>query len=226
MHIPGPTLVESWIDHPNITAVLAPLLPGEQTGPSLVSILSGQISPSGALPFTIAKSVSDYPPNTIFAKTQNETLDPQTYFTEGNLIDYKWFDQHNIEPRFAFGYGLSYSTFEYSNIRIGGGFEFDKHAIQKTNEKFAGQKDGESLYDVLATVEVDVKNTGSVVACEVAQLVSPLFLAYESFNSFRPSDSTSSSPPLPTRPLDSCEGSTRSSKLLLGRLRPFPSRKR
>jgi beta-glucosidase len=172
MHIPGPTLVDAWIDNPNITAVLAPLLPGEQTGPSLVSILwENGVSPSGKLPFSVAKATSDYPPNTILAKTQNETLDPQTYFTEGNYIDYKWFDAKNITPRFEFGFGLGYSTFEYSNIKKNETFVFDSLAIQKTNEKFVGQKEGESLYDVLLSVEVDVKNTGDVVACEVAQLV-------------------------------------------------------
>ncbi|KAJ9107455.1 hypothetical protein QFC21_000908 [Naganishia friedmannii] len=170
MHIPGPTLVEAWIDNPNITAVLAPLLPGEQTGPSLVSVLWGSISPSGHLPFTIAKTTQDYPPNTITAKTEAETLDPQTNFTEGNYIDYKWFDAKNITPRFEFGFGLGYSTFEYSNIKKNETFAFDTLAIQKTNEKFVGQKEGESLYDVLLSVEVDVKNTGDVVACEVAQL--------------------------------------------------------
>lgn len=172
MHIPGPTLVDAWIDHPNITAVLAPLLPGEQTGPSLVSILYGDISPSGKLPFTIAKQTSDYPPNTITSQTEAENLAPQADFTEGNFIDYKWFDAKNIEPRFAFGHGLGYSTFDYSNLRKNETFAFDSLAIQKTNEVFVGQREGESLYDVLISVEVDVKNSGNVVACEAAQLVS------------------------------------------------------
>jgi beta-glucosidase len=171
MHIPGPTVVDAWIDHPNITAVLAPLLPGEQTGPSLVSILYGDISPSGKLPFTIAKKASDYP-ETITSQTEAENLAPQSDFTDGNYIDYKYFDEKNIEPRFAFGYGLGYSTFDYSNIRKNETFAFDTLAIQKTNEMFVGQKEGESLYDVLISVDVDVKNSGDVVACEVAQLVS------------------------------------------------------
>ncbi|KAJ9110449.1 hypothetical protein QFC19_001575 [Naganishia cerealis] len=170
MHIPGPTLVESWIDHPNITAVIAPLLPGEQTGPSLVSLLHGHVSPSGKLPFSISKAESDYPPNTITAQTEAENVSPQADFTEGNNIDYKWFDANNIAPRFEFGFGLGYSTFEYSNIRKNETFAFDSLAIQKTNEKFVGQQDGESLYDVLLSIEIDVKNTGDVVACEVAQL--------------------------------------------------------
>jgi beta-glucosidase len=178
MHIPGPILVDAWIEHPNITAVIAPLLPGEQTGNALVSVLYGDISPSGKLPFTIAKQESDYPPDTITYQTEAENVAPQANFVEGNLIDYKWFDAKNITPRFEFGFGLSYATFEYSNIRKDATFAFDSLAIQKTNEMFVGQQDGESLYDVLLTVNVDIKNTGEVVACEAAQLVSRGILSY------------------------------------------------
>jgi beta-glucosidase len=52
LHVGGPVIVEAWIDNPNVTAVLAPLYPGEQTGPGLVDILWGDVSPSAKLPFT------------------------------------------------------------------------------------------------------------------------------------------------------------------------------
>lgn len=52
LHIPGATIFGSWINNPNVTAIIAPMLPGEQTGPSLVSLLWGDVSPSGKLPFT------------------------------------------------------------------------------------------------------------------------------------------------------------------------------
>lgn len=71
-----------------------------------------------------------------------------------------------------FGYGLSYSNFTYNNLAKDATFHADFEAIQTTNEKFKGQNQGESLYDTLLTVSVDVKNVGDVVACEVAQLVS------------------------------------------------------
>lgn len=61
LHIPGAVDVESWIDHPNITAVIAPMLPGEQSGMSLPPLLFGDVSPSGKLVFTMAKSPEDYP---------------------------------------------------------------------------------------------------------------------------------------------------------------------
>jgi beta-glucosidase len=65
---------------------------------------------------------------------------------------------------------MSYSTFKYNNIVKSEQYKADDKAIQTTNEKFLGQKDGESLYDELLTVSVDVQNTGDIVACEVAQL--------------------------------------------------------
>lgn len=52
LHVGGPVIMEAWIDNPNVTAVLAPLYPGEQTGPGLVDILWGHVSPSAKLPFT------------------------------------------------------------------------------------------------------------------------------------------------------------------------------
>lgn len=63
LHVGGPVIMEAWIDNPNVTAVLAPLYPGEQTGPGLVDILWGDVSPSAKLPFTgkiLIRSVDVY----------------------------------------------------------------------------------------------------------------------------------------------------------------------
>ncbi|KAB8217573.1 glycoside hydrolase superfamily [Aspergillus novoparasiticus] len=167
LHVGGPVIMEAWIDNPNVTAVVAPLFPGEQTGPGLVDILWGRVSPSAKLPFTIAKQESDYPPNTI---SYDPSVTPQANFTEKLNIDYRWFDTYNITPRFEFGFGLTYSTFEYNNIELNDTMRPDEHAIQETKEKFAGQKSDESLYDILATVMAAVTNTGDWTASEVAQL--------------------------------------------------------
>ena len=61
VHSVGPLIVEPWIDHPNVTAVLWAGLPGQESGPALVDILYGAYNPSGRLPYTIAKNASDYP---------------------------------------------------------------------------------------------------------------------------------------------------------------------
>lgn len=198
MHIPGGVVIDEWVNNPNITAIVAPLLPGEQSGPSLVSVLYGDVSPSGKLPFTIAKKIDDYLPNSI---TKDPVVAPKAFFDEGLNIDYRYFDSNNIEPRYEFGFGLSYSTFEYDNIDLQSTYEADKYAIQETHEKYQGQSEGESIYDTILTVTADIKNTGEVVACEVAQLVSDpvyqassptadkLFFIYSTSNSLLTSNS-------------------------------------
>ena len=115
IHAPGPILMEDWIDHPNVTAVLFAGLPGQESGNSLVDVLYGTVNPSGKTPWTIAKYRGDYGTDVLY---QPNALVPQINFTEGLFIDYRHFDQAGIEPRFEFGYGLSYTTFNYQCIEI------------------------------------------------------------------------------------------------------------
>ena len=165
-------MVEDWIDHPNVTAVIAAHFPGQESGDAIVSVLYGDVSPSGRLPYTIAHALEDYPPNTI---VDDDVPAPQSDFTESTLIDYRWFSAHNTTPRFEFGFGLSYSTFAYSNISVASVFIADNTTIQKTNEPFEGSTGNNSLYDVIAQVTAQVTNTGNVTASEVAQLVRFVF---------------------------------------------------
>ena len=168
----GPVIVEEWIDHPNVTAVVAAHFPGQESGDAIASVLFGDVSPSGKLPYTIAHSLDDYPPNTII---DDQVLHPQSNFTESTLIDYRWFSAHNTTPRFEFGFGLSYSTFAYSNVSVASVLIPDNTTIQTTNEPFEGATGNNSLYDVIAQVTAQVTNTGNVTASEVAQLVRLMF---------------------------------------------------
>ncbi|KAF2004117.1 glycoside hydrolase family 3 protein [Amniculicola lignicola CBS 123094] len=106
-----------WADHPNVTAILAAHYPGEQSGYSLIDLLYGAVNPSGHLPYTIALNGTDYnaPPTTAVNTTGKD--DWQSYFTEKLEIDYRYFDANNISVRYEFGYGLSYTTFEISNVQ-------------------------------------------------------------------------------------------------------------
>lgn len=61
MHIPGVADVEQWADNPNVTAIVAAWMPGQESGDALVSVLYGDVNPSGKLPFTWGKSEDDYP---------------------------------------------------------------------------------------------------------------------------------------------------------------------
>lgn len=137
-----------------------------------MSLLWGDVSPSGKLTFTIGKSESDYLPNSIVDEPEN--LTPKAYFNESLKIDYRWFDTYKIQPRYEFGYGLSYSNFSYSNIKLDKTLKNDDKAIQKTAEPFYEYNGNNSLYDVVATVSATVKNVGDVKAAEAAQLVSSL----------------------------------------------------
>lgn len=116
-HTVGPLLLEPWITLPSVKSVLFAHLPGQEAGESLTSILFGDTSPSGHLPYTITKSASDLPASVStlrgFALGQ-----VQDTYTEGLFIDYRHLHRHNITPRYAFGHGLSYTTFSLSNATI------------------------------------------------------------------------------------------------------------
>lgn len=116
MHTVGPVLVSDWYDNPNITAILWAGLPGQESGNSLVDVLWGDYNPSGKLPFTFAKSQADYGRSVMY-EPNNGKLAPQQQLTSLN-IDYRYFDAEEIEPIYEFGYGLSYTTFEYSDLKV------------------------------------------------------------------------------------------------------------
>lgn len=171
IHNAGPRLVDQWIDHANVTAVILAHLPGQDSGRALVSILYGRSNPSGRLPYTIARNESDYAPGTVTPDVSDNTmfrLFPQSNFSEGTVLDYRHFDARNITPRFEFGFGLSYTTFEYSALAINGplpGVNIGPYPTGDIRE--GGPQD---LWDVVATVSATVTNTGTVAGQDVAQL--------------------------------------------------------
>ncbi|KAG9308256.1 glycoside hydrolase superfamily [Chiua virens] len=112
----GPLILEPWVEHPNVTAIVWANLGGNEAGNAITEVLYGDWNPSGRLPYTIAKNASDYPTQLTLGGGGTEIL-PINY-TEGLYIDYRWFDAQNITPRYEFGFGLSYTTFEYSNLAI------------------------------------------------------------------------------------------------------------
>jgi beta-glucosidase len=117
VHTVGPIIVENWIDLPSVKAVLFAHLPGQEAGQSLTNVLFGSVSPSGHLPYTIPKSESDYP-SSLSLVSNVILVQPQDTYTEGLYIDYRYFQKYNITPRYPFGYGLSYTTFNFSSISV------------------------------------------------------------------------------------------------------------
>jgi hypothetical protein len=105
---PGPIDFSDFADHPNVSAILFTYFPVVEGGAAMASIIHGDVNPSGKLPFTVAANVSDYDAGTLFNGTVD--IDPVTNFTEGDFIDYRYFDEKNITPLYEFGFGLSYTS--------------------------------------------------------------------------------------------------------------------
>jgi len=108
---------KAWIEHKNVTAVLMAHLPGQESGTAILDVLYGDVNPSGRLPYTIGKSLADYGPAAPIIKQPGGPV-PQQAFSEGLYIDYRHFDKEGVTPRFEFGFGLSYTTFEISDMVI------------------------------------------------------------------------------------------------------------
>lgn len=113
VHTVGPILVENWIDLPSVKGVLFAHLPGQEAGDSLTDILFGNYSPSGHLPYSIPVAEDDY--RSSVSLVGYELFQVQDTFSEGLYIDYRYLNKHDISPRFAFGYDLSYTTFSRTN---------------------------------------------------------------------------------------------------------------
>ncbi|KAH0528842.1 hypothetical protein TsFJ059_003654 [Trichoderma semiorbis] len=168
IHNAGVRLVDQWIEHPNVTALIFAHLPGQDSGNSLVDLLYGDAVFSSKLPYTVLKNESDYGDMLYHSHAiAPYSYYPQSDFTEGVYIDYRAFDAKDVTPRYEFGFGLSYTTFEYSNLRIvkSEGAYAGAYPVGKIGD--GGQVD---LWDILATVTATIKNTGSMKGSEVAQL--------------------------------------------------------
>jgi beta-glucosidase len=165
LHNAGARLVDSFVDHANVTAIIFAHLPGQYSGRALVSLLYGQANPSGKLPYTVAKKASDY--GGLEKPDRPGGRYPQSDFGEGLLLDYRHFDAAGIEPRYEFGFGLSYTTFAYSDLQVARAPGANAAEFPTGQVLEGGHAD---LWDVLATVRAVVTNTGDVSGAEVAQL--------------------------------------------------------
>lgn len=117
MHTVGPVLIDSWYDNPNVTAIIWAGLPGQESGSALTDVLYGRASPGGKSPFTWGKTREAYGPP-LLTEPNNGNGAPQDDFTEGVFIDYRNFDKNKETPIYEFGFGLSYTTFAYSDLKI------------------------------------------------------------------------------------------------------------
>ncbi|GAA5850930.1 hypothetical protein JCM8547_009134 [Rhodosporidiobolus lusitaniae] len=168
---PGQIDMSSWIDHENVTAVLFSYFPTTEGGNAVASVLFGDVNPSGKLPFTIAKDMSDYNVDGYYNVTEDVPERPYTNFSEGVFLDYKRFDKMDVTPLYEFGYGMSYTNFSTSGLKVSKTKKTSTALVRETNEKyFVDGKSSSGLYDTAYTVKATVKNTGSVAGAEVVQL--------------------------------------------------------
>ncbi|KKN13351.1 hypothetical protein LCGC14_1007200, partial [marine sediment metagenome] len=140
----SPISMKEWID--KVPVVVQAWYGGMEAGNAIASILLGEVNPSGKLPLTFPKKLSDSP-----AHTSERTYpgDKQVFYDEGIFVGYRHFDTKDIEPLFPFGHGLSYTKFTYENLVI------DNKMISEN--------------DVLR-FSVDIVNSGNLVGSEVVQL--------------------------------------------------------
>jgi beta-glucosidase len=168
-HNAGIRLVDQWIDHSNITALMFAHLPGEASGRALVSLLYGESNPSGKLPYTVARNESDYEHllSPDLAEGKFERFPQSNFSNEGVYTDYRHFDAKNITPRYEFGFGLSYTTFNFSNLRMTNNQSANTDEFPTGPIREGGQAD---LWDVITNVSAEITNTGYLNGAEVAQL--------------------------------------------------------
>ncbi|SKC89909.1 glycoside hydrolase family 3 C-terminal domain-containing protein [Maledivibacter halophilus] len=138
----SPVSMEDWID--NAAGLLQTWFMGQGGGKALADILFGKVNPSGKLTETFPMRLKDNPTYINYPGENDRVI-----YGEGIFMGYRYYDKKEIDVQFPFGYGLSYTSFEYSNLNV-------------SSDEF---KDIDGL-----TVEVDVKNTGKLPGKEIVQL--------------------------------------------------------
>lgn len=134
----SPVDMTSWVD--NCRNLLHFSYGGNETGNGLADVIFGDICPSGKLPLTFPKRIEDNPAFINFGAQRGKV-----YYGEGVYMGYRYYEKVNKEVLFPFGYGLSYTTFEYQSLKV-------------------------KVLDQMVNVSVEVKNSGSRDGAEVVQV--------------------------------------------------------
>lgn len=150
VNISGNAVEMPWVAE--VPAIVQGWFIGSQAGNALASVLVGDANPSGKLPFTWVKKLEDVPAHGLNAypgtwRADKKIIDEE--YKEGIFVGYRWVDKSQTKPLFAFGHGLSYTSFKLSNLRLSG----------KSMEKNGKM-----------TVTINVRNTGKRAGSEVVQL--------------------------------------------------------
>jgi beta-glucosidase len=138
----APVTVEDWVD--SVPALVDAWFPGQEGGTAIGEVLFGDVSPGGRLPLTFPRRWEDSPAHATYPGR-----DLATEYAEGVFVGYRHFDRAGVEPRYPFGFGLSYTTFRYGDLRV--------------EPARAGSAAG-------AEVSFTLTNTGARSGAEVAQV--------------------------------------------------------
>lgn len=133
-----------WVDE--VAGVMEAWYPGIGGGQAIANLLFGTVNPSGKLPITFAKTEADLPHPKVFgldemekAKARGDKKHEEVSFpadlTEGVRFGYKWFDSEGKQPLFAFGFGLSYTTFRYSDLHVDAGAKTATFVLENTGKR-------------------------------------------------------------------------------------------
>jgi beta-glucosidase len=160
LNVSGVIETASWRDLPD--AILLAWEGGQETGNSIADIISGKVNPSGKIATTFPVSYEDVPSSKTFPGKEltSEKSDDQSplssfmrvrpavvTYEDGIYVGYRYYETFKVKPAYEFGFGLSYTNFTYSNLKL-------------SSQKFTGN----------ITVTVDIKNSGAVAGKEVAEL--------------------------------------------------------
>jgi beta-glucosidase len=140
----GAPVAMPWLSQ--VAAVLDAWYPGQSNGTALADVLFGRVDPSGHLPVTFPTSLSEVP---AASPSQFPGINGQVNYSEGLQVGYRWYDANDVTPLFPFGFGLSYTSFRFSRLRV-----------------TPSATDGVSDVQVSATIT----NTGDRAGADVAQL--------------------------------------------------------
>ncbi|MFW6146335.1 MAG: beta-glucosidase [Planctomycetota bacterium] len=144
LNVTGPVIMADWVER--VDAVLLAWLGGMEIGRAVADVLSGDVCPSGKLPLTFPRRYKDTPTWLNFPGEFGEVI-----YGEGLFVGYRYYDAADVAPQYPFGFGLSYTRFELSDLAAGA----------ETLDVDAGET---------LTVTVNVTNTGGRRGKEVVQL--------------------------------------------------------
>jgi beta-glucosidase len=136
----GSAVTMPWVD--SVAAVLEGWYPGQEDGNAIAAVLFGDVNPSGKLPVSFPRTLADVP---AASAARWPGVDGRVEYSDGLLVGYRWYQARGITPLFPFGFGLSYTTFRFENLRV--------------------SRRGRSV-----AVGVDITNTGRRAGADVVQL--------------------------------------------------------